>query len=157
MRLATPTDAPVLARWLRDGITYGQNRLVRAVVGNAARLLTPFEVLRLRVALATGFETIALYCPAGDDHPIACVGVQRTPGHWSLIDHAAAMPGEGHGAALRRLVAPVLATQADAEGVVIKTVAVTRGLGDAYAADLPGLTDRGFGIPRGRRMRRDPI
>ncbi|WP_251151321.1 hypothetical protein [Cellulosimicrobium sp. Marseille-Q4280] len=157
VRLATPADAPVLARWLRDGIAYRRNRIARLAILAAGTLLLPAEILRLRLVLATGIETIALYCPAGDDQPIACVGVQRFARCWFLLDHVAAAPGHGHGAALRHLVAPALAAQADAEHVTIKTVAVNMDLGRAYAGSLPGLTDRGFGFPRGRRMRRDPI
>lgn len=157
VRLATPADAPMLARWLRDGVAYGRRPLTRLAVLAAGTLLLPAEILRLRILLATGIETIALYCPVADDRPIACVGVQRFPRSWFLLDHVAATPGQGHGAALRRLVAPALGAQADAEGVVITTAAATEGLSRAYAASLPRLTDRGRAVPRGRRMRRDPI
>lgn len=75
---------------------------------------------------------------------------------WAVQDHVAERPGTGQGRALRALVLPELIRAADVAGIPIIATAANKTLAKQYAAELPGLVDVGRGIPRGRKMQRQP-
>lgn len=86
----------------------------------------------------------------------AVLAIAATRHGWAVQDHVAERPGTGQGKALRALVLPKLTEAADTAGIAIHTTAANRRLAESYAAELPGLVETGRGIPRGRKMRREP-
>lgn len=84
----------------------------------------------------------------------AVLSIRASRRVWSVAGHAAARPGTGSGAGLRRIILPELLVAADDARVELHAVAASNGLRDQYAAEVPGLVSRGPAWPRGWHMHR---
>ncbi|GEL47144.1 hypothetical protein CHO01_22600 [Cellulomonas hominis] len=174
VRIARPRDTLQLCLRQLRGVMYSVVRnpwlltfvgvaLVLAVIGKVvlALLAACVGVVFLyggwiALSVATGLKVFVIHSQGG--RFAASIGLLRTRRGWLIDDHTAARPGSNQGAALRSLLGPALAADADSKGVTILTRAATAKLSERYAGSLPGL-HRAPGQERrkrGIRMVREP-
>lgn len=152
---ATSRDAPRLAWWALRGYCYGArhgpHRAQQALMVLAWWAILPV-LLATQACLLARRRSRYYLSPQRD----AVLAVTATRNNWTVEDHLCAHRGRREGQALRQAVVPALLQAADAAHVTVSCSTATPALARRYAAEVPGLTDTGPRLPRGRRMTRQP-
>lgn len=152
-------DVPRMVWWSQRAYLYGIRHgtaAERTLSLILALLWWPTCLLLLVVQLAVVGSPASRYYMTLDRDAVIAVSRTKRRG-WVIRDHMSAYPGRGCGHDLRRTVLATMCEAADQQGIVIQTTAATQRLAEIYRADLPGLTTVEKSLPRGRRIRREPV
>lgn len=144
--VAGMADVFRLTGWLLAGEVHA----VRAASTVSARLLSAVRTgVCATIALVPLFtSTLWILCPLSSwtvylsPDRTACLAVRSGRTRWTLAHHLSAHPGHGHGRALRQLLLPPLALQADAHGIPIDFTAANTRLASIYRDADPHLQRR---------------